>query len=213
MVGFEDERFQYEAIEVPLAICDSKIKTHYFRVLPADILPHHIFATQGRETASKKYLERTAGLRQVVKSFQGDIPHFSTLHGWLGGLGHFARDRDKKSNSPTLSKIVAETSRRLNADLNDPWQAPVKIYPVHYQSEKRRDELTAAARLFAVAAIVAPGTRFSLTQWLGLILVWLPLVTISWLARSKKMDFQLRPRPKGRLGSRKIRKPKNKEPP
>lgn len=112
-----------------------------------------------------------------------------------------------------MSQILAETNRRLKADLEDLWQAPVNIYAGHYQSEVRHDELTAAARLFQVAEKVAPRTKYPLTQWLGLILVWFPLATIFWLARSPKSSFQLHHRPKSRLGSKKYRKPKNKDPP
>lgn len=71
-----------------------------FAYLPVEILPYKTFGLPVIEAACVHYATLTDGLRKTAQTIPGVAPHFSTLHGWMGGLGeramnkvHLKRDR------------------------------------------------------------------------------------------------------------------------
>lgn len=179
--------------------------------MPADIPPKKLFAAPAQEAPAKKLLTEETSYRKTLSPFTGDVPHHSTLHGWLGGLGHYALDRgENPENTLKLSAVISETEKRQGSHLTAAWILPCDLHPDRYRSEERRAVLIAAKRLFLAADWLAPRNPFSLTSWTGLILSWLTVVTIRWWARSPGTAFQQgsqRPNPQNG------QKPKVKEPP
>lgn len=211
IVWLNDNHFIHETIPIPLAKCDSKGKKHRPRVLPADIPPKKLFAAPAQEAPSKKLLKEETSYRKTLAAFNGYVPHPSTLHGWLGGLGHYALDRgENPEDTLKLSAVISETEKRQGIHLEAAWTMPSDIHPDRYRSEARRAVLIAAKRLLLAADWLAPKNEFSLTSWIGLILSWLTVVTIHWWARSPgrafQQDSQHRPPQNGQ-------KPIEKEPP
>jgi hypothetical protein len=77
-----------ETLEVPLAHCLGECGGR-FRILPSDLLPGKVFSLEAVEAYAKTYLRGSRGLRGAVSATRTTVtrPHFTALHGWLGGLG------------------------------------------------------------------------------------------------------------------------------
>lgn len=211
IVWLEDNHYRHETIPIPLAKCDSKGKKHRRRVLPADIPPKKLFAAPAQETPSRKFVQEETSYRKTLSTFKGEVPHHSALHGWLGGLGHYALDRgENQEHTLKLSAVISETETRQGIHLEAAWTLPLDIHPDRYRTDERRAVLIAAKRLFLAAGWLASTNKFPLTWWIGLILSWLTVATIRWWARSPVTAFQRgshRPEPQNG------QKPKAKEPP
>ena len=164
---------EHRVAPVPLAICESCGRR--VRVLPVELLPRKTYSVAVIEESCKHYLLEPGGLRRAVGKIEGAAPHYSTLHGWLGGLGDRALDLDSRhevraapardSMVPT-SAIVAETAARYARDLERRWtHTHPKIEPSKYQGDYRRERLEACLKLILVAASVFPRAPSPLSEW------------------------------------------------
>lgn len=83
-----------ETLRVPLARCQGRCRGR-FRVLPSDLLPGKVYSLEAVEAYARSYLHGSRGLRGAVSATEtrATRPHFTTLHGWLGGLGERVLDR------------------------------------------------------------------------------------------------------------------------
>ena len=81
------------SILVPLAVCGSCGSRR--RVLPIELLPGKSYSVPVIEQFVSTYLSSPRGLRSTVKHTEGSEykPHFTTLHGWCGGLGERVLDQ------------------------------------------------------------------------------------------------------------------------
>ena len=162
----------------PLASC--QVCGGRFRVLPQEVLPRKAFSLPVIENCCRSYPQSKNGLRKTVNSLKGDRPHFTTLHGWLGGLGIRALDRVKirenrsagKTNkvaysiiSLTVAALVAETGKKLKRGVVREWQHHYDIPSWKYKNERRHDQLEACARLFTAASYLFPDDSYPLTSW------------------------------------------------
>lgn len=183
-------RFLYEQLSLELSRCTRPEGSHWHRVLPCEIQPYKLFATSGQEAVCRSYFGGDQGLRRVVGQFEGDRPHFTSLHGWLGGMGDYARGRRQPADALPVGAARAEAERRLGtAESKRVWQAEPPISRERYRSSVRLGELVAAFRLLA-AAVVVVKAPFPLTEWSRLILSWDHVTTIGWFARSTQTAFQ-----------------------
>lgn len=163
---------------IPLARC--QVCGGRYRVLPREVLPRKTYSLPVIENSCTSYPRSGKGLRKTVNSIQGDHPHFSTLHGWLGGLGVRALDRVKiqKKRSPrggkkfshsgkvfTTAALVAESGKKLRRGVVRKWHSQFYIPSWKYKGERRRDQLEACARLFSAASYLFPDEPYPLTSW------------------------------------------------
>lgn len=83
-----------ETLRVPLARCLGECGGR-FRILPCDLLPGKVFSLEAVEAYAKSYLRGSRGLRGAVSATETTVtrPHFTTLHGWIGGLGERVLER------------------------------------------------------------------------------------------------------------------------
>lgn len=215
---------------VPIARCAAC--RGRFRVLPVELLPYKVYSLAVIETAVGRYTGSCAagtGLRKVVARFGPGHPHFSILHGWLGGLGerilHRAphrpgmapkhASRRKTSSSPLgrlgalsavegslpTSALVAESAKRLTADLNSLWHRRFPIARWKYKSEHRRDQLEACARVMAAARSLFPRGPHPLTAWQGWLIDRLHVTGWTFFSRARCTPIQLTPPPESLIRS------------
>ena len=158
---------------VPLALCE-QCKSR-FRVLPVEILPYKTFGLPVIEAACLDYATSTDGLRKTVRTIPGVAPHYSTLHGWMGGLGeramdkvHLERDRATigRPSLPPTSTLVAETAKRQDLGLINRWnKTKPPIAPGKYKSLFRKELLRSCLRLLSIAASLFEHDPYPLTLW------------------------------------------------
>jgi len=163
----------YRESPVPLALCE-QCKSR-FRVLPVEILPYKTFGLPVIEAACLHYATSTDGLRKTVQTIAGVAPHYSTVHGWVGGLGERAMDkvhlkRDRASigqpSLPPTSTLVAETAKRQDLDLINRWsKTKPTIAPWKYKSLLRKELLQSCLRLLSIAASLFQESPYPLTLW------------------------------------------------
>jgi len=103
-----------EEVQIPLSRCGNCGCRR--RVLPLEVLPRKTFSLPVIAECARTALEPRGTLRAAVSALDhGAVrPHFSTLHGWLGGLGERAFDQVKLGThaatvggSPALSRFSA----------------------------------------------------------------------------------------------------------
>ena len=163
----------YQESPVPLALCE-RCRSRV-RVLPVEILPYKTFGLPVIEAACVHYVTSTDGLRKTVQTIPGVAPHYSTLHGWMGGLGERAMDkvalkRDKATIGrpllPPASTLVAETAKRQDLDLINRWSmTKPPIVPWKYKSLFRKELLQSCLRLLSIAASLFQDSPYPLTMW------------------------------------------------
>lgn len=195
----EGQVAQYRAAPVPLAICESC--GHRVRVLPVELLPYKVFSLAIIEESCRRYLDGPGGLRKAVEQIEGAAPHYSTLHGWLGGLGERALDRVSLQDveaAPTrgalvpTSAIIAETARRYDPELGSRWtQIHPEIDPSKYQSEFRRERLEACLKLILVADCLFIQAPFPLIKWEHFLVSCFHVPGWRFRSRSSLTAFQL----------------------
>jgi len=178
-------KFVHESIGVPLCYCLAE-ERHWHRVLPAEVQPYKTYSTPAQEAPCRQYLEGDEGLRTVVKAFKGERPHFTTLHGWLGGMGSYAQGRDTPPDAVPVAAGRSETARRRPGFS---WAEAGAVAGQH-DSEGRRDELKAASRLLRTAGELFVEAAQPLLEWVRLILSFGHVFAIGWYARSPKTPFQ-----------------------
>jgi len=185
---------------VVLAQCRQR---HLTRVLPANLQPRKVYSVEAQEATCRSYLEGRGGLRVAVRRLGADAPHFTTLHGWLGGLGGFALGLETPAGGTPAAVLLEETRRRELPDLHERWDATVQVDPSRYRSEARREILEASVRFLAVStALVAQlarpvPARASLSEWTRLALTWPAVTAICWSARRRGTAIQPQPRRSG----------------
>ena len=163
----------YQQSPVPLALCEQC--NHRVRVLPVEILPYKTFGLPVIEATCIHYATSADGLRRTVQTIPGVAPHYSTLHGWMGGLGERAMDKvhlrgDRATigqpSLPPVSTLVAETAKRQDLDLINRWgKTKPPISPGKYKSLFRKELLQSCLRLLSVAASLFEHDPYPLTLW------------------------------------------------
>ena len=186
------------------------------RLLPADVLAGKRYSIDVYEAAALAYLERPGGLRQAVRSLGFYAPDFTTLHGWLGGLGGYATGLTTPQGAVPAEALLEETRRRVLPDLNERWRQSAPVDPRRHRSERRREELEGVVRLLRIATAVAlanggPPTAGALTSWIVLTIGWFGVAAISWSAR--RAGTWIQPRAKRRAIGFGPRKPKPEDTP
>ena len=183
----------YEQTPVPLCVCE---QCHCrIRVLPVEILPGKTFSLPIIETACHRYGVSADGLRKTVKTILGVAPHFSTLHGWLGGIGERAMDKvqlkqDKAAigqpSLPPTSAVVAETAKRKDLELIKCWNnTKPAIGFWKYKSLFRKELLQSCIKLLQIAGWLFQISPYPLTTWQQ----WLiPIFEVpAWLFASRNL--------------------------
>ncbi len=184
--------FVAKDIEVPLARCDGTKRGHRPRVLPANILPKKTYALAAQEAPMDAYRTSGRGLRTTLSGFTGDVPHASTLHGWLQGCGRYALGRSPPDGILPVGALLEATRRRKSLDALQ--LEPVPVHPDRYRSEARREELEAASGLLALAGPLFPDRTDPLSAWRCLILETEGVAAIGWPARIRSTAIQHRVR-------------------
>lgn len=178
-------------LTVAIACCNGPSGPHYVRVLPANVLPRKTYSVEVQALACERYLSgKCGGLRPAVRAIAGDTPHFTTLHGWLGGLGQVALGRGRPTGTLSIAALRSETARRDLPELDRIWEAPVAIDPQRYRSEARRDLLVGVARLLRTARYVASEAASSLAEWIRRGVEWCGVYALSWWARFRRTPIQ-----------------------
>jgi len=164
---------RYRQTPVPLALCE-QCKSR-FRVLPVEFLPFKTFSLPIIETACNHYGKSEDGLRKTVNTIAGIAPHYSTLHGWLGGMGERALDKVQLKNDkaaigqpslPPTSTLVAETAKRKDPNLINRWNKTTPpIASWKYQSLFRKELLQSCQKLLWIAASLFQISAYPLTTW------------------------------------------------
>jgi hypothetical protein len=215
---------------VPLARCAAG---HWSRVLPAGVLPYKVFCVRAQEFVIEGYSSGDLALRSAVGLCIGRAPHFTTLWGWLGGLGSMALGRTGSNPAAPIALVREETKRRLLPQLDTVWEQPVVVNPARVQQprqtpmpgkmgvskapEVRLEQLEAVVRVLRTAQAVAKAaghaTAFALAMWVGLFAGFDIVPGISWWARSRGTSFILSAQSASRIASSEVQELGNKEAP
>jgi hypothetical protein len=164
-------------------------------VLPVEILPCKTFSLPIIETACNHYGASADGLRKTVKTIPGVAPHYSTLHGWLGGIGERALDKVQLKNNkaavgqpslPPTAALVAETAKRKDLDLINRWnQTKPPIASLKYKTLFRKELLQSCIKLLWMAASLFQISSYPLTLWEQLLI---PIFHVpGWLFSSRNL--------------------------
>jgi len=150
------------------------------RVLPVEILPYKLYSLPVIETACKHYTISTDGLRNSVKKIPGIAPHYSALHGWIGGIGERALDRVQLRNDrattgkpslPLTSSLIAETAQKKDPYLINHWNKTSLLIPEwKYKSPFRKEMIESSFRLLSIALLLFKDGLYPLTQWQGFLI-------------------------------------------
>lgn len=159
---------EFKRRQYPIARC-TECKRR-FRVLSCEVLPYKTYSLPIIETACGVYTQTARGLRKSVSCFTGIRPDYTTLHGWLGGLGDCALDRNahkeyRGHEIHPFSSVIAETSKKLNPMLFETWRKIYLIPEWKFKSTFRKDHLQACARLLQTASFLFPDSHFPLHSW------------------------------------------------
>jgi hypothetical protein len=204
----EGGSLSHQLLLVPLCRCAS-CKAR-IRVLPRELLPFKSFALPVIETACIRYTDADPtgpGLRRVVRSIGPYGPVHSTLWRWLAGLGSRALDHGAVQkvpgygSLPPTSSLIAESDRRMGKKASRFWQRHFNIPRWKYQSEKRREQLEACARVLATARYLLPEPLHSLGEWHGRLIDWLHVSAWAFPTGMPCTDMQLTPCASGALRS------------
>ena len=208
-----------QALWLPLAGC-AKCKAR-IRVLPRELLAFKSFSLPVIEEACTCYLDpdpNGPGLRRTVRSMGKYASVHSTLWRWLAGLGERALDHGAVQKVgayralPPASSLIAESDKRLGKKLAKVWPRQFKIPRWKYQSQKRREQLEACARLLATAHHLLAEPLHPLSEWHGRLIEWLHVAAWAFPTAVPCTDMQLTacesgavrsaPRSKGTKGAR-----------
>jgi len=166
IVWLQGEVNIYERIKIPLVQC--KNCNGIFRVLPFGILPRKTFSYPSIENACRGYFTDTASIIKTVSLLLGVKPHYTTLYHWLGSIGAMHLDTQVspvvREKAITSASLISETKKELCIQLHSLF-SEVSIPPLHYKSEKRREELVGAKRLLLVSQEIFATHRYSLSHW------------------------------------------------
>jgi len=153
----------------PVPECLCRVCKRRLRVLPVEIAPRKSYTRPVIETACATYAAQsgpTITLRQTVARLGKNAPHFSSLHGWLGGMGGRALGRlDRHGQGPPVAALIAESANVLSRDLAAEWLQSYSVAPRKYRSDQRREQLEACARLFDTAGRLFPLAAYPWSAW------------------------------------------------
>jgi hypothetical protein len=190
---------RYQQTPVPLALCEQC--NSRIRVLPVEIVPLKTFSLPIIETACSHYGTSEDGLRKTVKTIPGVAPHYSTLHGWLGGIGERALDRVELKNNkaaigqpslPPTSALVAETAKRQDLDLINRWnKTQPPIASLKYKSLFRKELLQSCIKLIWMAASLFETSSYPLTLWEKLLIPIFHVPSFLFSSRNLLTPIQL----------------------
>ncbi len=163
----------YLEVLVPLSECEEcKCRR---RVLPYELIPYKTFSLPVIETTCYHYCTFSDGLRNTVNKMSGIRPHYSTLHGWLGGIGERALDRIQlktdraeigKPSLPKVSTLVAETAQKKDTQLVNSFNNLIpNIASFKYKSLFRKELLVSCLRLLTIASSQFKLNAYPLTMW------------------------------------------------
>lgn len=166
----------FEKRPVPLSVCDQCKRR--FRVLPFEFLPYKTFSLPVIETSCNLYCSSIYGLRKTVEQIPGVAPHYSTLHGWLGGIGERVADKIKTDKAvigepslPPTSAVVAETSKKHDLELMNHWNKTDPHIPFwKYKTQHRKEALKACHKLLLMAVSLFQTSCSPLTTWEGFLI-------------------------------------------
>jgi hypothetical protein len=167
-VLLEGEAFRYRRFPVAVARCRGDGgDRHWHRVLPAELVHGKTFSVPCVEAVVSESVRRGRSLRRAVGAFAGDVPHFTTLHGWIGGLGRYALMRETPEGGLPFGALLATSRRAGLPDGEAVFRKPVRIPEARYRCEARRDVLVATTRLLGAARATFPRARFPFSAWVS----------------------------------------------
>ena len=152
----------------PLPLCCCEVCRRRWRVLPIEIVPFKHYTRNVIETCCAAYSDEDLPgitLRRTVARLGMGRPHYSCLHGWIGGLGERALGLMDKDEPLPVSALIAETARRHDRGLPGLWAEPRPVAPRKYRSAQRAEQLEGCARLFTTAAHLFPEAAHPLCAW------------------------------------------------
>jgi len=159
---------EIDSIFVPLSKCPNCKSRR--RVLPIDLLPGKPYSLPVIEKYIVAYNQGHYGLRLTVEKTKAGAskPHFTTLHGWLSGLGErvldqvrIHHDRAIVGKPPLLepfTALVQAIENHYSLPAASVFSAAVTVFPEKYRSQRRKEHLEADRRLLKLAALI-PGSR------------------------------------------------------
>ncbi len=157
---------EHRSTPVPLCCCG--VCRRRWRVLPVEIAPFKHYTRGVIETCCASYSDAQLPgitLRKTVDWLGSEHPHYSTLHGWIGGLGERALGLLDKGEALPVSALIAETARCRGRELSGLWAEPRPVALRKCRSAQRAEQLEGCARLFATAAHLFPEAAHPLCAW------------------------------------------------
>jgi len=174
--------------------------------LPRELLPFKSFSLPVIEEACARYVDADPngpGLRRTVRGMGKYASAHSTLWRWLAGLGERALDHGVVQEVPAyhalppVSSLIAESDKRLGKELGKLWQRHFKIPCWKYQSEKRREQLEACARVLAAARHLFAEPPYPFSEWHGWLIEHLHVAAWAFPAGAPCTELQLTPSESG----------------
>ena len=145
------------------------------RVLPADILPYKRYSLPVIELTVDLYNRGDLSLRQVTwhQLYGERTPEHTTLHGWTEGLGawYLGRSIGELGFSVPASRVLAELEIRF-PQMNSLHSIPVRINPLRYRSQGRRERLGACKRFEIIGTMLKVKNTWKFVDLNGLIVSW-----------------------------------------
>jgi hypothetical protein len=190
-------------LAVPLARCGACRSRR--RVLPSDALPYKQFSLGRIEKVGRDYLSSARSLRATTAAAAGEhTPHYSTLHGWLGGLGERALDQislgreratpDGETPLVPFTAVIEESMKQTGEPTVRAFSAPVHVRAGKYRSDRRREHLEACLRVFAMAAVIpsdsADGKRGSIVDLESVAIQWFRMPVLLFRSRIRDTPIQ-----------------------
>lgn len=201
-VFLEGRTFAYTRSKVAVARCrGGGGKRHWHRVLPAELSHGKTYSVPCVEAVVGERVGRGRSLRRTVGSFVGDVPHFTTLHGWTGGLGRYALMRETPEGGLPFGALLVKSRWVGLPDVESVFREPVRISPALYRCEACRDVLEASARLLRAACAMFPRELFPLATWVSQAAGFDLVPPVRWWSRADGTCIRHRAGPQSPLHS------------
>jgi hypothetical protein len=178
-------------------------------VSPREELVHgKVYSVPCMEAAVSKCVKENRSLRGAVGEFGRYAPHFSTLHGWIGGLGRYALMRETPEEAMPFGTLLAKTRRAGLPDAEPAFRMPVRISCERWRVEARGECLEAVAKLLRAARAVFPFERYPLSAWMSRAAGFRRAAPVRWWAAPGRTRIRHGPGPPDQLSSPpKVRSP------
>jgi hypothetical protein len=145
------------------------------RVLPVDILPYKLYSLPVIELSVSLYNRGDLSLRQVAwdQLYGERTPEHTTLHGWTEGLGawYLGRSTGEVAVSVPATRVLAELEIRF-PQMKSLHSIPVRINPLRYRSQGRRERLEACKRFQMIGTMLKGKNIWKLVDLNSLIVSW-----------------------------------------